>query len=73
MADKSRKHPVFRLSDAMGPHHRRAYERALAEELHRRFDAVAEETLPQTIVELIDLMAPGPSDDSDEQSPPQAS
>jgi hypothetical protein len=73
MADKSRKHPVFRLGDVMGPHHRRSYERTLSEELHRRFDAIAAETLPPTIAELIDLMTPGPSDDPGEQSPPQAS
>jgi hypothetical protein len=73
MAEKSRKHPVFRLGDVMGPHHRQSYERTLSEELHRRFDAVAGENLPPTIIALIDLLAPGSSDDSGEQTPPQAS
>jgi hypothetical protein len=56
MADKIRIHPVFRLAEAMGPHHRRSFERLLSEELHRRFDAVAAETLPQPISALIDLL-----------------
>jgi hypothetical protein len=73
MAEKTRKDPIFRLGDVLGPHLRRSYERTLSEELHRRFDAVAGEDLPPTIVALIDLLAPGPSDDSGEQTPPQAS
>ena len=64
MADKTRIHPVFRLSEAMGPYHQRSYERSLSEELHRRFDAIAAETLPQTIAALIDLLDESPHDEA---------
>jgi hypothetical protein len=72
MADKKRKHPVFRLGEVMGPQHQRSYERALEEELHRRFDAVADESLPQSIAALIVRLEPK-EDGSGPQNPPHAS
>jgi hypothetical protein len=58
MADKNRKHPAFRLSEVMGPHYRRSFERSLSEELHRRFDRVAAEGLPESLAELMDRLEP---------------
>jgi hypothetical protein len=73
MTDKNRIHPVFRLGEFMGPHHQRSFERSLAEELHRRFDAIASETLPQTIAALIDLLDKEPDRKAGQQGPHRAS
>jgi hypothetical protein len=71
MADKNRRHPAFRLSEVMGPHHRRSFERSLSEELHRRFDGVAAEGLPEPLAALMDRLEPDSQDDA--ESPPRAS
>ena len=73
MADKIRKHPVFRLAEVMSPHHQRSFERLLSEELHRRFDVVAAETLPQPISALIDLLDRSPEEKAGQQDPERAS
>ena len=73
MAGKNRLHPAFRLSEVMGPHHRRSYERSLSEELHRRFDTVVDETLPPSIAALVDLLEPAEDDEPLPEDPPGAS
>jgi hypothetical protein len=73
MADRIRKHPAFRLAEVMGPYHQQSIERALSEELHRRFDAVAAETIPQSIAALIDLLEPVADEKAGAPNPPRAS
>ena len=72
MADKTRKHPAFRLGEVLGPQHQRSYERELQEERHRRFDAVADKSMPQSIAALMDRLEPKEKE-SGPQNPPHAS
>lgn len=46
-----RLHPAFRLRE-LGPEFRPDYGRTLADQLHRRYDHIADERMPQELVEL---------------------
>ena len=58
MAGQGRKHPVFRISEVIGPDRRTWFIRSLTEELHRRFDSVATEQLPSSIAALVTRLEP---------------
>ena len=59
-ATHDRKHPVFRVSEVIGPDRRILFERSLSEELHRKFDPTAAERLPSGLAALVTQLDPGP-------------
>jgi hypothetical protein len=60
MAGHDRKHPVFRISEVIGPDRWILFLRSLTEELHRNFDAVAAEPLPSSLTALVTQLKPPP-------------
>jgi hypothetical protein len=45
--------PVFRLRDQLGPEFQPDYGRTLADQMHRRYDAIADEQVPPDLTNLV--------------------